>query len=140
MLACSLQLSALLTVLLFAPCCQPRVRAVSLSTEWPSKCPSCFLAFAGAVQLPGWRVPSLSLQCTLTSLLLMQLGVQRAWLGCTSLPAQGFGCLGFFPLRAVCINGFVAITKALFLKDIIPNPNSTNATSLTCLGVLIWVQ
>lgn len=98
---------------------------MSRSTEWPSKYPSWFLAIPGAVQLPGWRVPSLSLQCTLTSLLLMQLGgtgVQRAWLGCPSLTAQGFGWLGFFPLRAVCINGFVTITKVLFLKDYYPKP------------------
>lgn len=131
-LAWSLQLSPLLTS---APLCSllPALcLATSRSTEWPSECPSWFLAFPGAVQLLGWRVPSLSLQCTLTSLLLMQLagtGVQRAWLGSTSLTAQGFGCLGFFPLRAVWVDEFVSVRKVLFLKDIIPNPNSANATS-----------
>lgn len=72
---------------------------------------------------PGLACPSLSLQCTLTSLLLMQLAataVQTAWLGCTSLTAQAFGWLGFFPLRAVCINWFYYCQSAVFKKDIIP--------------------
>lgn len=63
---------------------------------------------------PGLACPSLSLQRTLTSLLLMQLAasaVQKAWLGCTSLTAQGFGCLGFFPLKAVCINKSVVFKR-----------------------------
>lgn len=95
-LAWSLQLSPLLTSsplysLLPASClAHIKVHRVALQVSQAGS----WLSFPGAVQLLGWHVPSLSLQCTLTSLLLMQLagtGVQRAWLGCTSLTAQGFG-------------------------------------------------